>query len=194
MGVDYRHLSEKDVNRWSTARWRARTDLIWLCQNVLGYKNVERAVHGPVIDMLQKFPCPKSRDEARSLDNLNPATGHWDYTPHTRMTELVGSRRNLILDPRGGLKTSVNAQAHTVQWLLNYPDIAMQVIQSNIDKAEIIVGEIKDHFMKNHRLRELFPEYCPPLKAKEWGTKSEFTVNARRAIRSTKQRQDFILM
>jgi predicted phage terminase large subunit-like protein len=85
----------------------------------------------------------------------------------------------LILDPRGFLKTTINAQSHTIQWILNYPDIAILMFQSNIQKAEMIIGEIKQHFQANPRFRDLFPDHCPTKRVWDWGTKGEFTSEAR---------------
>jgi hypothetical protein len=178
MGTDIRKISDDDARNWCRARWKARTDLIWLCQNVLGYKHVERKVHGPIVDSLQRFPYP---DETQMFKNdyFDRGRGKWRYDPLVEMTRLGGVRRNLILYPRGHLKTTINAQAHAIQWLLNYPDMAIQVVQSNTEKAELIVGEIKHHFQYNLVLRELFPEYCPQRNISDWGKKSEFTVLAR---------------
>jgi predicted phage terminase large subunit-like protein len=179
MGMDIRKISDEDAENWCKTRWKARTDLIWLCQNVLPYRHVEKKVHGPIVDSLQRFAEPSDLDEMMKYDRFNRNLGKWEYKPIKEMTRLPGGRRNLILYPRGHLKTTINAQAHVIQWLLNYPDMAIQIIQSNTEKAEMIVGEVKHAFQYNPKLRELFPEYCPQRNIKDWGTKSEFTVLAR---------------
>src|SRR5262249_11708233 len=101
---------------------------------------------------LQKFPVPTPL-EMEKLDRLD--RGNWNYEPKTELTQLPGGRRVLILDPRGFLKTTINAQSHSIQWILNYPDVAMMIIQSNGEKAEMILGEIKRHFQANPRFRAL---------------------------------------
>lgn len=79
--------------------------------------------------------------------------------------------------------TTINAQAHTIQWIINYPDVTIQIIQSNTEKAELILGEIKSHFQKNPVFRELFPEHCPQKRVDDWGTKGQFISEARRIQR-----------
>lgn len=158
------------------ARWRARTNLTFLAQDILGYKDVIGPQRFPFMNLLQKFPAPleKDWDKYERLDR-----GNWTYTPHTELTKLPGGRRVLILDPRGFLKTTINAQSHTIQWILNYPDMAAMVIQSNGEKAEMILGEIKKHFQANPRFRGLFPDYVPHKRVFDFGTKREFTTPAR---------------
>ena len=119
-------------------RWRCRTDLEFLAREILGYKDIDRSVHGPVLDVLQKFPYPKNKEEFEEHDVWNGKT--WRYRPLKDMQALPGDRRVLILDPRGHLKTTINAQSHTIQWILNYPDIAIAIFQSNLEKAELILG------------------------------------------------------
>lgn len=179
--LDRRDLSPEQEKRWRIARWKCRTDLEWLCQRVLNYKNVEKAVHGPVIDLLQKFPEPDNYYKMVEHDKFDRVKGVWEYKPIVdKMIDLPGKKkRRLILDPRGHLKTTVNAQAHTIQWIINYPDIAIQIIQSNTDKSIEIVDEIKRHFQYNPAFRQLFPEHCPWKQIDKWGTQSEFTSEAR---------------
>jgi hypothetical protein len=169
-------LSTSSTIQLTAARWRARTDLGFLCRDVLGYKDVSDDVHGPVLDIVQKFPSP-TREEFDKNDRIE--RGRWVYTPVLEMTKLPGKRRVLILDPRGHLKTTINAIAHTIQWIINYPNIAIQIIQSNNEKAELILGEIKKHFQANPRFRALFPEHCPQRKLNDFGTLGEFTTMAR---------------
>lgn len=169
-------LSWTNTVQLTAARWQARTDLGFLCRDVLGYPDVSDEVHGPVLNIVQKFPIPT---EEQFTKNDRIERGRWVYTPILDMIKLPGKRRVLILDPRGHLKTTINAIAHTIQWIINYPNVAMQIIQSNNEKAELILGEIKKHFIANPRFRALFPEHCPQRKLNEFGTKGEFTTMAR---------------
>ncbi len=161
-------------------RWKARTDLGFLCREVLNYPDVSDEIHGPLIAKLQKFPVP-SKDQF--IDNDLVVDGNWKYTPLKKMTALEGKRRLLILDSRGFMKSTINAKAHTIQWILNYPDIAVMILQSNLDKAEMVVAEIKSHFQYNDKFRLIFPEHCPVRNVDDFGTKAKFTSKARnRAI------------
>lgn len=165
-----------EINNLRMMRWKARTDLGWLCREILNYPDVSDIHHGPLLDMLQKFPVP---DKEQFVNHDIPTKDGWVYYPLEKITRLPGKRRRLILDFRGSLKTTINAQAHTIQWIINYPDCAIQIIQSNLEKAEMIIGEIKRHFQTNPRFRTLFPEHCPTKNVDDFGTKSRFTTRAR---------------
>jgi len=168
-------LTQKEIDAWKVQRWRARTDLEWLCREVLGYTDVKREVH-PFLDRLQKFPRP-NRAQFAANDIFD---GRWMYTPLVPLYSLPSEKRRLlILDPRGHLKTTINVAAHTIQWIINYPDIAMLVVQATNGKAEDFLFEVKRHFQANPRFRALFPEHCPQKKVLDWGTRAQFTSEAR---------------
>ncbi len=170
-------LSPQEINQFRMLRWKARTDLGFLCKEILGYPDVNaEGIHAPIVNILQKFPLP---NKEQFTENDQIVNGQWVYKPLQRMTSLPGKRRALILDPRGWLKTTINAQSHSIQWIINYPDIAIQIFQSNLEKAEMILGEIKRHFQYNTMFRQLFPEHCPFKSIDDFGTKGKFTTKAR---------------
>ncbi len=152
-----------------------RTDLLALCTEVLGYKDVSAAVHGPIIDAVQKFP---------GGEDTEVATGEWEYRPFREIRELEGSRRLLVLYPRGHLKTTIVTIAHTIQWIINYPDVRILISTATGDQAQKIMREIRGHFQFNPYFRFLFPEFCPPdEKSADFGSLTEFTVPCRRLHR-----------
>lgn len=171
--------------RLALARWKARTNLYWLATDVLGYKDISWDVHYPVLNILQKFPAPPpaERDQYDHVDWTRT-----NYRPYVPLRELDGPRRRLILDPRGMFKTTINVVCHTVQWILNYPDIAVLIVHAKQEVAEDILGEIKAHFQSNRILRELFPEFCPPENKRDFGTRQKFTVPCR--TQSGKKRKE----
>lgn len=181
-------LSQDKQNALRMMRWKCRTDLGYLCREVLGYPDVSDIIHAPLLNMLQKFPVP-DKEQFLANDKIGPFG--WEYKPLVRMPQLVGGRRKLILDFRGSLKTTINAQSHTIQWIINYPDCAIMVIQSNLEKAEMILGEIKRHFQYNQRFRLLFPEHCPIKNIDDFGTKSKFTTRGRG--RSITRKEDTVM-
>lgn len=173
-----KNLSAGELLAWKKARWLARFDLHYLCTEILGYVDVSHHVHGGLIRTLQQFPKPTKEQFS---DNDYYENGKWNYKPINTMKEFValpGKRRRLILDSRGHLKTTINCQAHSIQWLLNYPDVAIHIIQSNLDKACMIVNEIRDHFRYNPKLRQLFPELCPQKSINDFGKVGEFNIRA----------------
>ena len=162
--VNTKSKLEADViERIREMRYKARTDLVWFCNNVLGMTKVSREVHGPLIDkVLQKFPLPP-REMWEKLDQPYISNGRlvWQYQPYIPLEELIGPRRTLCLDPRGWYKTSVGIIAHSIQWSLNYPDIALALIQGSQPKARANLNEIRQHYQINSDFRHLFPEHCP---------------------------------
>jgi len=165
------------VEELRETRWRCRTDLKFLCNYVLGMPDVSEEVHRPVLDHLQQFPLP-SRERQLECDRI--VNGRWEYTPAQDILDLPGERRMLLLDSRGFLKSSINCVAHTVQWIINYPDIAIMIMQANGDKANMVVSEIKQTFVGNDRFRAIFPELCPTKRVWEWGRADSFTVEDKR--------------
>lgn len=183
--INVHQLSNNEIYQTRLARWKARTDLTYLAKDVLGYKDVVGPSRFPFMNKLQKFPLP-SPEELEKYDRLD--RGNWIYTPYKEMTDLPGARRVLILDPRGFLKTTINAQSHSIQWVINYPDVAMTIIQSNGKKARDILGEIKRHFQTNPRFRGLFPEHVPQKRIFDWGNLDEFTSEARSKTNTRKEK------
>ncbi len=177
-------LTPFEIENYRMIRWKCRTDLGYLCREILHYPDVSDVIHAPILDILQKFPVP-TREQFFEHDKV--VNGKWEYKPLQRMTSLPGGRRVLILDPRGWLKTTINAQAHTIQWILNYPDVAIMIFQSNLDKAEMILGEIKKHFQYNDDFRLVFPEHCPFRSIGDFGTKGRFTTMARSRSNTRKE-------
>jgi predicted phage terminase large subunit-like protein len=179
--------TKADRLRW--CRWKGRTDLRWLCANVLGegfndpdYLNVLE----PVINALQPFPMAweESGKYDKYTEDLRTGRIKWDFwRPLKERKQLPGPwRRRLILDPRSSGKTSMNSRAHTIQWILNFPDIAICITQAKHDKAEDLVSSIANLFIHNKVFRDLYPEYCPngPGEIKAFGNRQRFTVPNRR--------------
>lgn len=169
-------LKADEVDYLRKVRWRCRVDLQFLAAEILGYKDVENEFHGPLMATLQQFERPTA-NQALEYDAWNGKT--WIYRPLVPMLRLPGHRRRLILDSRSSLKTTINTQSHTIQWLINYPNLAIAVFQSNLDKAIEIVKAIKGIFQYNTRFREVFPEFCPWKGIDNWGTQQQFTVECR---------------
>ncbi|MHA2642880.1 MAG: hypothetical protein V2G41_09560 [bacterium JZ-2024 1] len=173
--VNLEYLSEKEINAIRRERWRARTDLLYLCEKVLGKDLISKEFNGALINFLQKFPRP-DKEQFRENDLwLGDGFRYKPIVPSPK--DLKGARRRLVLDHRSSFKTTINCIGHTIQWLINYPGIAIAILQYNIDKAEALIRSIKENFLYNKRFRFLFPELCPPRdKLKDFGTKTAFDV------------------
>jgi hypothetical protein len=84
--------------------------------------------------------------------------------------------RRLFLYPRSHFKTSIISVANTVRYILNNPNKRVLIASSTLDNAKLVLKLIKSVFWQNEKFREIFPEYCPPENAKEFGNQLSFTV------------------
>lgn len=165
---------EAFARHWLADRERGRRDLLWLCNDILAYKDVSRQVHGPILDQLQKFQGRREVIDANTLKIVSSE-------PRVKMEEMEGPRNQLFLYPRGHLKSTLITMAHSIQWIINYEDVRILIDTAISEQGERFVQEIKAHFQFNQRFRFLYPEYCPPSKkAGDFGSRTEFTVPNRR--------------
>ncbi len=171
----------QQADSWLRLRDKGRTDLFWLANEVLSPPDSRIMVHHAhdcIVNHCQKF---KGRIELLGkhgelkFKNGVPVITH--SVPRVEMQDLSGSRDNLLLVSRGTLKTTIHSIAHSIQWILNYPDVRILIATSTDEKAQMIVREMKSHFQFNPRFRFLYPEYCPDAKkVSDWGSSTEFTV------------------
>lgn len=178
-------------------RERGRTDLLWLCNNVLNYPDVQPEPHGPVIAHLQQF---RGREEYMDPETFSVVYSEPRCSIHDAGADdgvcpplcfgrslwtLPGARFRMLLDPRGHLKTTVNTIAHSLQWILNYPNIRILLSVASFDPQGIqIIDEIESHFRFNETFRFLYPEWCPAAEsAGSWGSQKSFTVPNRKVHR-----------
>lgn len=169
---------QRVLEEYYRLRQRARTDLLFLANEVLGYKDINREEHGPILDVLQAFPGGEEVFDGR---------GEWaGYRPFADLWELKGRRNNLIIYPRGTYKTSLCSISHTVQWIINYPDVRGLLSTATGPQVIKSMTALLGHFRFNGTFRALFPEFCPAgASAKDWGSNEGFTVPCRqnRALR-----------
>ena len=184
-------ITDKNIGKylewWHSERHLARTDLVWLSNNVLGYPDVTERVHGPILAALQKFPG--ANEFHKTVDDYRQAMeGKVLWEPKCKLELLPPNegfeqnRDNLILYPRGHIKTTIVSVAHSIQWILNYPNVRILGTTATETLITSIVLEIRNHFILNDQLRLLFPELCPQAKdgkIPEFGNLSGFTCPAR---------------
>jgi len=173
---------------WHEQRHLARTDLLWLCNKVLGYRDVSREVHGPILDALQHFPGAREFHKTAE-DYLAATRGKVLWEPLQSLESLawnachVADRQTIYLFPRGHLKSTAITIAHSIQWILNYPNVRILLTTATETLVTAFVIEIRQHFIQNEVLRQLFPELCPQAKEQgkvpELGNLSGFTVPGR---------------
>lgn len=168
-------------------RERGRTNLIWLCREALGYRDIRSADEGcldlaniragenhqPLVEGLHHFAgkIEIGDTETMKIVSSKPRVEMYDQT------EPDGMKNCLFLFPRDHLKTSVVTIAHTIQWILNYEDVRVLLSFSSGDHGDRIMTAILAHFRYNANFRFWYPEFCPPAKnARDFGSLQSFTV------------------
>ena len=170
-------ISKEELAKILRGRHLARTNGLWLARNVLGYSKMNATVHGPMTEFLTQFP-----EKLQGKDVLK-GDGTFEYLPLDRDPANVlkgDDKRRLLLAPRGWYKTTLNVTTHSVQWILNFPDITIAWFHASQDLIEHVLMHTKGHFQYNPVMRYLFPEFCVPLGTKDWGTRSYFDIPCRK--------------
>jgi predicted phage terminase large subunit-like protein len=177
----------KAMGDWHRRRHRARTDLLWLCNWVLGYDLISERVHGPILAALQKFPGAIEHHKTEQ-DFAAALQGKLMWEPKVPLPLLesngqLSKRKLLILFPRGHAKSTIATVAHSVQWIINYPNVRILLTTATEDLGIDFIKQIKEHFLINEKFRYLFPELCPKAmdngKVPEMGNQTEFTIPGR---------------
>lgn len=87
--------------------------------------------------------------------------------------------RRIWLWARGHFKTSLISEAHSIDLILNNPDIRILIVSNTLDVSKKILSNIKSHFIGNNNFRSIFPKFCPKANKDgkvEFGTTEYFTV------------------
>lgn len=115
---------------------RCRTDLFFLCKEVLNYSKMEPHTHQELCDyttsIIPGHDLPQSED----------------FDPTKNLL--------LLLMPRGTFKSSVVTIGFTLQFFLNEPDGRVLIDSETFGKAKAFFREIKWHLEQNEAYREVF--------------------------------------
>lgn len=132
-------------------RLRAQTDLYFLATKICDYDLVPE-VHAPECNFFLK---------------LNPEVPLYD---------LDTVKNRLLLDPRGHFKTTIDI-VHIIQLIICYPNIRILIVSGTQELAMRMLGEVRNHFLYNQKLRDLFPEHA--VTKETAGNAYDFTTPAR---------------
>ena len=162
-------VTQASNDLWLEWRQRARTDLIFLCNDVLGYPDASHRIHGGLINTLQRFKG--------GTDTFPVKVDGSHYTPFVpNIYDLEGPRDNLIMFPRDALKSTIVTIAHSIQWHINYPYVRILLNTAVNQQAVKFLERIENHWRHNEILRWLFPELAPKGNVLEWGNKDQFIL------------------
>jgi phage terminase large subunit-like protein len=119
---------------------RCKTDLVYLLKEVLGYGEVDRGVHGKIVEFLEG-----------------------------------GSKKKLLLMPRGAFKTTVVSIGGIIQQILRNPNIRILIDSEVMALSEKILAQIKRDMQKP----EFVGLFGNMISSEHRETAGEFTVSAR---------------
>ncbi len=148
-GIPLTDLKPAQIKQY---RRKAQTDLWWFSTEVWGLPLVPR-VHREMVDL---FP-------ARDPD-----------VPFPHQSE---GKRRLLVASRNSFKSSLSVCA-IAQLILCAPDIRILLLRGTRNLAKQQLAEIKNAFVRNPKMKLLFPEFCADKK-KQLGGAEEFLCPAR---------------
>jgi len=148
-------------------RWLCRNDLYFLAQ-FTGHDKLIEHFHKPFCDHVSLMNW-----RVVNLGMMPPSEGM------LRVDEVdeLGKYQRLFLYFRSAFKTTIDITLHTIQLLLNFPEIHIALSHNTQVNASDILEGIKNLFLTTE-LARIFPEYIP--NSKEWGNKTGFSVACRR--------------
>lgn len=132
-------------------RYKGKTDLFYLCTEILGYDFTEE-VHKPVCDFFVK------------------------KNPDVEIEDLDVIKDRLLEDPREHYKTTENV-GDIVQWIICYPNIRLCLFSGEETLAKQIMTMARNHFKFNEVFKYIYLEHAVDPKEKE--NVFEFTTPAR---------------
>lgn len=150
------------LKRGLDLRRRARTDLFWLSNELLG--KTLAPCHKEVCDFfVHKDPDAPDFYTFASNYNFAHVDGWGRLCP--------GSHESLLWLMRGGLKSAIDI-CDKVQWIICFPDIRIRILTDVLGLAQQFVGGVVGYFRlqangspqeingKPSLFQILFPEYC----------------------------------
>lgn len=184
--IEKLNLQDEEVLNEATRqamRAACKANLFYLTKYILGYSDLNERIHKPLCEVIEAVnPFITKMSEGKrpevKFNWKNEDKCHANIRPFIQFNEDATTR--LFLMFRGSFKSTVITIAHTIQLLLIWPDIRILIAShKKEDGSEPLVGSIRHHFMRNKKLRWLFPEYCPqPNKMGqiEWGARDSILL------------------
>ena len=153
-------------------RWLCRNDLFYLCC-LMGNEEIKKypEIYQPFCEevSLMNWLLVREKRMLPSEDMLavNDVTDDAD-------NDLWMQR--LFLAYRTFYKTTIISKVHSLQLMLNFPNIHICLSHNKQENASDNLVAIKNYFLTTS-IRRFFPEFIPP--GKEWGNMSGFSVGLR---------------
>ena len=189
-----REAIQKKISLWDDLISKAKSDKVamallrdkrrWLCKNDLFYLGLLTG-HTKFVDPFHRYLCENVSlmNWQVVLNKIMPQTE--DLMPIEEICDEpkdLGSPVRLYLLFRSAFKTTISTKLHTIQLLLNFPDIHIAISDNTQNNASDNLESIKNLFLMT-ALKDLFPECIP--KGNEWGNKTGFSVDCRKNFTMT---------
>lgn len=141
-------------NKLSLIKDRAQKDYYFFCKQILGYGKMRPKPHQEMCDFLEPVLTGKHKVE--------------------------GSRKKLLLEPRGSFKSSVSTVGGSLWALVQDPNIRILVAGETQKNAKKFVKEIKTHLETNPRFKAIFGDWVNDNNT--WKD-DEFIIKTRTAVK-----------
>lgn len=146
-------------------RWLCRNDLFYLC-GITGNDEIKR-LSGVFRDFCDEVSLMNWQVVKLGLHNASE-----DMLP-VGSVELEDKIQRLYLCHRGFYKTTIVTKVHSLQLLLNFPNIRMVLLHNVQENSSDNLRVVRDYFL-NTSVGSLFPECIP--RTKEWGNAGGFSL------------------
>lgn len=150
---------------------RCKTDLYFLCREILGYEKMVPHTHQELCDYTTSILPMVPDGLFERIQEKHP-----DFDPRKNLL--------LLLMPRGTFKSSVVTIGFTLQFILNEPNARILIDSETFSKSKAFLREIIGHLTGNEQYREVFKAihgmypYTTKSQAKLW-TDSEVILPCR---------------
>src|SRR5262249_30817559 len=111
----------------------------------------------------------------RELGRKNLVTEHF-HKPLCDLIQAAENPKQLVLVPRGCLKTAIISVAYPLWLLVNDPQTTILLASETVTLAEHVLREIKAVIERNTLFRVLFPELIPVDTRKTKWSETEIVV------------------
>jgi len=163
---------QKGEIRKEHIRWLLRNDL-WFLAKATGHTLLVERFHRPLCEwtsfqnwqVVRYLNFTPSRGMPEPGEVLDPEDEAWEQV------------QRVWLLFRAAFKTTLITKLHTVQLLLNFPDLRIALTHFKQDIASQRLVSIKELFQQD-LLKTYFPECVP--QGKEWGTKTQVSLASRK--------------
>ena len=154
-------------------RFLCRNDLFYLCKITGNDKIAENPeYYEPFCDEVSLMNWQVVR---KGIQPKHPEMLKIEDVTDTPDEDLKFVQR-LYLAYRTFYKTTIISKVHSLQLLLNFPNIHFPLVHNKQENASDNLVAIKNYFLTTE-IGKLFPEYIP--EGKEWGNMSGFSVAVR---------------